>query len=68
MNKKNIEVNIELVVNKTEEGWEASIPAVGIKELGESAEEAIDKATDTFIRQEVEQTDWNPTEIRFNIQ
>ena len=66
MNKKNIELNIELVINKTEEGWEASIPAVGIKELGESAEEAIDKATDTFIRQE--QTDWNTTEVRFNIE
>ena len=68
MNKKNIELNIELVINKTEEGWEASIPAVGIKELGENEDEAIDKATDTFIRQEVEQTDWNPAELRFNIQ
>ena len=66
MSKKNIELNIELVINETEEGWEASIPSVGIKEFGESAEEAIEKATDTFIRQE--QTDWDTTEVRFNIE
>ena len=66
MSKKNIELNIELVINEIKEGWEASIPAVGIKELGESAEKAIDKAIDTFIQQE--QTDWNTTEVRFNIQ
>ena len=43
-----MKLNLELVMKKTEEGWEASIPAVGIKELGENEDEAIDKATDTF--------------------
>ena len=64
MNKK----NLEMVMNKTEEGWEASIPALGIKELGESEDEAIDKATDTLIQQKTDRMDWDPVEITFNIQ
>ena len=64
MNKK----NLEIVMNKTEQGWETSIPTMGIKELGESEDEAIDKATDTLIQQKMDQMDWDPVEITFNIQ
>ena len=60
--------NLELVMNKTEEGWEASIPAMGIKELGENEDEAIDKATDTLTQQKMDQMDWDPVEITFNFQ
>ena len=60
--------NLELVMKKTEEGWEASIPAVGIKELGENEDEAIDKATDTLIQQKTDQLDWDTVEITLNFQ
>ena len=63
-----MKLNLELVMKKTEEGWEASIPAVGIKELGESAEEAIEKATDTLIQQKTDQMDWDTVELTLNFQ
>ena len=53
----------EMVMNKTEEGWEASIPALGIKELGETK----DEATDTLIQQKTDQMDSDPVELTFNI-
>ena len=53
----------EMMMNKTEEGWDASIPALGIKELGETE----DEATDTLIQQKTDQMDSDPVELTFNI-
>ena len=61
------EPNFDLVIKKTEGGWEASIPAVGIKEFGKNEDEAMDKATNTFCQQEKKLMDRNPDGVRFNI-